>query len=70
MPSSSSEGGTDGLGTVSSILEKSRTDHRGRPSDGTLTSLTHAGLQMFKGLPTAETFSLGGGLLITKKSSD
>jgi len=36
MPSSSSEDGTDGLGAVPSVLEKSRTDYRRRRPDGTV----------------------------------
>jgi len=36
MPSLCSKDGTDGLGAVLSVLEKSRTGHRPRPSDGTV----------------------------------
>jgi hypothetical protein len=36
MPSLWSKDGTDGLGAVPSVLEKSRTAHRPRPSDGTV----------------------------------
>jgi hypothetical protein len=36
MPSLWSKDGTDGLGTVPSVLEKSRTAHRPQPSDGTV----------------------------------
>ena len=35
-PSLWSKDGTDGLGAVPSVLEKSRTAHRPRPSDGTV----------------------------------
>jgi len=38
MPSSAGEDGTDGLGTVPSVLQKLRTDGRGRSSDGTVDS--------------------------------
>jgi len=36
MPSLWSKDGTDGLGAVPSVLGKSRTAHRPRPSDGTV----------------------------------
>jgi len=36
IPSVLSKDGTDGLGAVPSVLEESRTDYRGRPSDGTV----------------------------------
>jgi len=36
MPSLWSKDGTDGLGAVPSVLEKSRTAHRPRTSDGTV----------------------------------
>jgi len=36
MPSLWSKDGTDALGAVASVLEKSQTAHRPRPSDGTV----------------------------------
>jgi len=36
IPSVLSKDGADGLGAVPSVLEESRTDYRGRPSDGTV----------------------------------
>ena len=36
IPSVLSKDGTAGLGAVPSVLEESRTDYRGRPSDGTV----------------------------------
>jgi hypothetical protein len=36
IPSVLSKDWTDGLGAVPSVLEESRTDYQGRPSDGTV----------------------------------
>ena len=41
MPSSAGEDGTDGLGAVPSVLQISRTDGRGLPSDGTVDNTDH-----------------------------
>ena len=40
-PSLWSKNGTDGLGAVPSVLEKSRTAHRPRPSEGTVDITGH-----------------------------
>ncbi|KAF8542340.1 hypothetical protein BDD12DRAFT_908026 [Trichophaea hybrida] len=42
MPSWWSKDGTDGLGAVPSVLGKSRTAHRPRPSDGTVDITDHS----------------------------
>jgi hypothetical protein len=42
IPSVLSKDGTDGLGAVPSVLEESRTDYRGRPSDGTVDNTAFA----------------------------
>ena len=43
IPSVLSKDGTDGLGAVPSVLEESRTDYRGRPSDGTVDNTAQGG---------------------------